>query len=416
MRLHQPGVVLSLYEPSALQSSVAGARRRGQTRAAGALNWDHSSNLRALRVLILTASVGEGHDLPAQLLAEQIRANRPDAEVRIEDGLQSMGWLVRTISEDGARLAFFRFRWLWDAAYWVFAELAPTRALARTALSGFAATRLLRLVESVDPDVVVSVYPQTTDVLGRLRRTGRLQVPAVGAITDIAALAYWAAPGIDLHLVVFRESVAEVRRVAGNDADVRVVRGFSRPEFYEPRDPAGARGSLGLPQDGRVVLVSGGGWGVGNLADAADEALRHADVRSVVCLCGRNDELRGRLASRFADEPRVRLEGFTEAMNDWLAAADVLIHSTGGLTVLEARMRGCPTISFGWGRGHVRRHDEAFVRFGYADVVASAADLPAALARAFAASKAADLSYAQLPLAAELVLALADQPDGSEDD
>jgi UDP-N-acetylglucosamine:LPS N-acetylglucosamine transferase len=39
-----------------------------------------------LRVLILTASVGEGHDLPAQLLADQIRADRLDAEVRVVRG------------------------------------------------------------------------------------------------------------------------------------------------------------------------------------------------------------------------------------------------------------------------------------------------------------------------------------------
>jgi UDP-N-acetylglucosamine:LPS N-acetylglucosamine transferase len=366
--------------------------------------------------LILTASVGEGHDLPAQLLAEQIRADRPDVEVRIEDALRSMGWLVRTVSEDAARVVFFRLRWLWDATYWVSAEFAPTRTLTRKFLSRLAATRLLRLVESVDPEVVVSVYPQTTDVLGALRRAGRLKVPAVGAITDIAGLAYWAAPGIDLHLVVFGESVAEVREIAGNETDVRVVRGFSRREFYEPRDAADARRSLGLPHDGRVVLVSGGGWGVGNLADAVGAALRDADVSSVVCLCGRNDALRERLASRFGEEPRVRTEGFTEAMNDWLAAADVLVHSTGGLTVLEAHLRGCPTISFGWGRGHVRRHDQAFAEFGYADVVASATALPAALSRAFAAPKEADLSYAELPSAAELVLALARETEGAERD
>jgi UDP-N-acetylglucosamine:LPS N-acetylglucosamine transferase len=364
--------------------------------------------------LILTASVGEGHDLPAQLLADQIRIDRPDVEVHIEDALLSMGWFVRTVSEDGARLVFFRLRWLWDATYWVSAAFAPTRGLTRRFLHRMASGRLLRRVESVDPDVVVSVYPQTTEVLGALRRRGRLKAPAVGAITDIAGLAYWAAPGIDLHLVTFGESIAEVREIAGSDTDVRLVRGFSRPEFYEPREAAEARQSLGLPRDGRIVLVSGGGWGVGDLADAAEAALRHADVSSVVCLCGRNDEVGERLRTHFTADPRVRVEGFTEAMNDWLAAADVLIHSTGGLTVLEARMRGCPTISFGWGRGHVRRHDEAFVEFGFAEVVAAAADLPAALARAFTARKEGDLSYAELPSAAELVLALGGQADGAE--
>ena len=43
------------------------------------------------RVLILTASVGEGHDLPARTLAEQLRREAPGTEVVIEDGLRAMG-------------------------------------------------------------------------------------------------------------------------------------------------------------------------------------------------------------------------------------------------------------------------------------------------------------------------------------
>jgi len=35
-----------------------------------------------------------------------------------------------------------------------------------------------------------------------------------------------------------------------------------------------------------------------------------------------------------------------------------------GLTVLEALMRGCPAVSYGWGRGHVRVNNAAFRRFG----------------------------------------------------
>ena len=58
-------------------------------------------------------------------------------------------------------------------------------------------------------------------------------------------------------------------------------------------------------------------------------------------------------------------------MSEWLAAGDALVHSTGGLTVLEAHVRGCPTISYGWGRGHIRVNNEAFRRFGIAEVAES---------------------------------------------
>ena len=47
-----------------------------------------------------------------------------------------------------------------------------------------------------------------------------------------------------------------------------------------------------------------------------------------------------------------------------LGGFDALVHSTGGLTVLEALMRGCPAISYGWGRGHVRLHNAATLQPG----------------------------------------------------
>src|SRR5205807_8759705 len=131
----------------------------------------------------------------------------------------------------------------------------------------------------------------------------------------------------------------------------------------------------------------GGGWGVGDLDGAIQAALSVDGVAAVVCLCGRNDGLRERVGERFAGEPGVRALGFVERMVDVMAAADVLVHSTAGLTVLEAWMLGCRPISYGWGVGHVRLNNRAFRRFGLADVVASEPELRAAIAHALAAPR-----------------------------
>src|SRR5205823_11725270 len=153
-----------------------------------------------------------------------------------------------------------------------------------------------------------------------------------------------------------------------------------------------------------IVLVSGGGWGVGDLESAIDTALALDDVDVIACLCGRNDELRERLAGRYTAEARVRLVGFTEQMSEWLAAADALVHSTGGLTVLEAYVRGCPAISYGWGRGHIRANNAAFRRYGIAEVVAGPRELERARRTALAPRPAPGLALGSLPSAASLVL------------
>ena len=358
------------------------------------------------RVLILTASVGEGHDLPARTLADQLRREAPGVDVVIEDGLEAMGRLFVLVNERAPGVVFFRFRWLWDAAFLLFVRLGPTRRLTQRLVRGAGSRGLLRVVDRVDPDVVVSVYPMTTEVLGWLRRGGRIDVPVVAAITDLAMMHYWAAPGVDLHLITHPESVDEVLEVAGRATRVAPLHGLTRPEFAEPRDPASARRDLDLPPTGKVVLVSGGGWGVGDLESAVDTALQLDDVAVVACLCGRNDVLQRKLAHRYAGEERVRLVAFTDRMSDWLAAGDALVHSTGGLTVLEAYVRGCPTISYGWGRGHIRANNEAFRRHGIADVVRTRRELRSALVVALAARRAPGLALAAFPSAAQLVLDL----------
>jgi processive 1,2-diacylglycerol beta-glucosyltransferase len=332
--------------------------------------------------------------------------------VVIEDSLAAMGRLFIAINEQAPRVIFYRLLWIFDVSFWLFARFPPTRRGAQLLLTLLAGPGLVRLIARVEPDVIVSVYPVTTEVLGRLRRRGRLHMPVCAAITDLAAMRYWAAPGIDLHLVTHPQSIAEVRQVAGRETAVHCVHGLTSPEFVEPREPADARPELGLPADGKIVLVSGGGWGVGDLESATETALAVEGVSEIVCLSGRNEELRTRLENRFADDRRVRVVGFTDRMGDWLAAADALVHSTGGLTVLEAHIRGCPAISYGWGRGHIRLNNKAFRRFGLADVATSQEELAQALRRALIGRKPQDLSFASLPSAASLVLACAGEQAG----
>src|SRR5690242_3041357 len=262
------------------------------------------------RVLILTASVGEGHDRPARWLAAQLREERPDVEVAVEDCLPAMGRFVTLISESAPRIVFYRLRWLWDLGFWFFTRPAPTRELSQRVITRLGGPGLLRLIERHDPDVIVSVYPNVTEVLGRLRRSGRLRAPSIAAITDLAAMHYWASRGIDVHLVTHPESIEEVRTIVGADGAVHCAHGFTDPAFRDASTQADARATLGLPRDGKIVLVSGGGWGVGDVHGAVEQSLAIGDVAQVVCLCGRNEELRADLVERFTHDPRVRVEGF----------------------------------------------------------------------------------------------------------
>jgi hypothetical protein len=239
-------------------------------------------------------------------------------------------------------------------------------------------------------------------VLGELRRKGRLDVPCYSSITDLAGLQFWAHPGIDLHFITHPESAEEVEQIAG-PGSVRWAKPPTSPAFLAARSREEARRALGLPAEGTVISVSGGGWGVGDLVGATRAALAVPDAL-VLCLCGRNDKTRARVAGVFGDEPRLRLMGFTDRMGDVLAASDTLVHSSAGLTVLEALIRGCPVVSYGFGYGHVRASNAALERFGLAQVARTQEELSPAITRALEQCPEPDGSFARRPSTASLIL------------
>jgi processive 1,2-diacylglycerol beta-glucosyltransferase len=292
--------------------------------------------------------------------------------------------------------------WLFDLQYRLFMHVGPTRWLSRRLLTVFGRRGLMRLIRAHDPDVIVSTYPGVTAVLGELRRKRRLDVPCYSSITDLAGLQFWAHPGIDLHFITHPESTEEVEKIAG-PGTVRWAKPPTAPAFLATRSREDARKALGLPANGRVIAVSGGGWGVGDLVGATGAALEFEDA-TVLCLCGRNDSLRAKVVGRFGDEPRLRVMGFTDRMGDVLAAADALVHSSAGLTVLEAIIRGCPVVSYGFGYGHVRVSNAALERFKLAQVAHHEADLVPAITRALELRPEPDPRFARRPSTASLIL------------
>src|SRR5205085_11469433 len=105
------------------------------------------------------------------------------------------------------------------------------------------------------------------------------------------------------------------------------------------------RAKHGLHAERVTLLASAGGFGVGAVEHMFEAlcALRHP--AQLVAVCGRNEELRARLARKVAKlapdgQLAVKVIGYTTEMDELMAAADILIGKPGGLTMSEALARG----------------------------------------------------------------------------
>lgn len=360
------------------------------------------------RVVVLTANVGEGHLAAARVVADDLRDASPGIEVTTIDALEVLGPVLRVLLRDAYRLQLRRTPWIFALLFGLFLRVRPLRGIGRLALATFGAHRMEKALSALQPDLVVSTYPAATSVLGSLRRRRRLDVVACATITDLGGVPFWAHRGIDLHLVMHPALVPLVEREAGMHS-ARAVAPLVDTSFRMAPDRSGARRALQLPERGRVVVVSGGGWGVGDLAGATEEAARIPGA-IVICLTGRNTQLHEALTSSFAGQAHVRVVGFTERMERVLAAADVVVHTTGGVTCLEALTIGCPIVAFGPPAGHAPTLARSMAQLGIAVHARNRKELRAAL---LAPTPAPTLDASSPAAATQLLQARLRRPDAA---
>ncbi|RKT87961.1 UDP-N-acetylglucosamine:LPS N-acetylglucosamine transferase [Saccharopolyspora antimicrobica] len=329
------------------------------------------------RVLLVSATIGEGHNATGRAVAEAAGRAWPGCEVGWLDALRAMGrwvpaafnWIYVTNVESTPWLYDFFYASLWR--YRWFANGS------RRFVGAWSGRRLRRAIAEARPDLIVSTYPLGTAGLDWLRRRGELDVPVAAVVSDFSPHPFWVYPEADLHYVMSEASLREMRR-----AEPDAVGAVCVPPVvsaFRPGDRAAARRGFGLPESGFTVLVSCGSLGFGSVERAVDAALRAEGVARVVVVCGRNDALRERLAAH--DEERLVALGWVEDMPGLVTCADVVVSNAGGATALEALACGRAVIMFEPIAGHGRANAELMAEAGLAELCPGAADLTATLRR-----------------------------------
>ncbi|MGI5459945.1 glycosyltransferase [Streptomyces sp. CA-249302] len=309
------------------------------------------------RVVIVSASIGAGHDgaaheLHRRLLASGVTVDRFD----LLDLLPArIGRAVR----DGYHRMLVRAPWAYQRIYNSTERSGGGGPLAR-ALLRTAEDRMLRALPA-DTGAVVSTYPGASRVLGRLRLAGRLDVPVLTYLTDFSVHPLWVADGVDVHLAAHAVPAAQARALGAHD--VRVAGPVVDPRFRPARaaERSAARARFGLPDSAPLALLVAGSWGVGPVRQVALE-LRECGAAVPVVVCGRNEVL----AQQLRADGIEHVHGWVDDMPGLMHAADVLVQNAGGLTSLEAFAAGLPVLSYRCIPGHGLTNSAALDEAGVA--------------------------------------------------
>jgi processive 1,2-diacylglycerol beta-glucosyltransferase len=331
------------------------------------------------RVLIISVKAGAGHIRAAAAVEEAFKESFPSIDVKNVDALEYTNAAFRKSYTRGYDALAVDLPSLWGFIYENLEKKpadAPVKNLSRM-VNRLNAGRFLKLVEEFAPDAIVSTHYLPAEILAPRRRKGKLSARLFVVLTDYDIHTMWLQDGTDRYFVATDEMAYALRAKGVGGAGVSVTGIPVMPVFSRryPDKPS-MRAKLGLRADARTVLVSAGGFGmvpvdetVAMLADAAPEA-------QVLAVAGRNEKLRKALEAVAAGRPgRVVPFGFVTNMHELMAASDLAVTKSGGLTSSECLAMGLPMVIWNPIRGQEERNADHLLEQGVALRANSAAHL-----------------------------------------
>jgi processive 1,2-diacylglycerol beta-glucosyltransferase len=298
------------------------------------------------RILVLSASVGAGHLRAAEAVELALRELDPSAEVQNLDVLDFTNAAFRQLYGraylDLVNKAPHVLGYFYDL---LDRQPSPQRKSDRLRLlmEKLNLRKFLRLLRTEPWDVIVNTHFLPAEMIAALRGQGQIGAPHLTVTTDFETHRLWINQPCDHYFTATEEGAANLQHWGVPAADVTVSGIPVHPAFSQPKDRAECRRRLQLAGGRPVILQLAGGFGVGPIERLCRGILEVETPLELVVVAGRNEELKARL-EQIGPPPRhlLHVSGFTTQMDEFMAAADLVVSKPGGLTTSEALARGTP--------------------------------------------------------------------------
>ena len=298
-------------------------------------------------IAIFSVSAGTGHVRAAEALTATASALHPDITVVHVDLMTLVPPLFKKLYADTYLPLVERHPLLWGYLY----ERSDRRRLdsaldrLRIALERLNTQKLKDLLNRVNPDAVICTHFLPAELLSRWRRKRSFRKPVWVVITDFDAHMLW----VHKHLTGYCTASVEVAyrlQARGADASTIFPTGIPiMPAFSQELSRVVCAHELNLDPLKPTLLLMSGGAGMGSTHRIARRLLSLKEDFQLIALAGKNPGLLADLRKLAREHPGKLLPlGFTRTIERAMAASDLAITKSGGLTTSECLAVGLPVL------------------------------------------------------------------------
>ena len=286
------------------------------------------------KILILTASFGEGHNAAARGIRDGLARMAPDAEVEMHDLFAETYGALNELVRKAYLTVINRWPRSWGRVYrWLDLKTTVDQDLGR--FFSPVKNRLAHLLARLQPDAVVSVFPPYPYMLNQILGPSRSCRSVVVVTDSITVNAIWYRCSADYFLVPNEQSAAVVSK--GGVAP-ELIKTFGFPVSPKFADLAQDRQPPSESARRVLYMINAG------TKRAPELVSKLLDLgMELTVTVGRDDRLR-RAIEASANNRKIDIVGWTDDLPRMLGASHLLIGKAGGATVQETIAARCPMI------------------------------------------------------------------------
>lgn len=295
------------------------------------------------KVLLLSASIGDGHNQVARAMSESIKDYLPLLEPVTVDLTTLIHPAFSKISTFMYKQSIKKLPQLYGYLY----RKTRIQSTFSTKLHSFfimGGHSILELIQAIKPVAIISTHPFAAGMISKLKEEGSVGIPAITIITDYGDHSYWVHPCTDQYIVATQQLKRKLIDIGIEAYKIQATgiplkRGFSKRVSKQ-----GVCGKYGLSPHKFTLLVMGGGDGF-----FPKEAFQQLETLStpiqLMIVCGKNDKLKDSLQRAFAySKHDVRIMGYMDNIHELMAISNLVMTKPGGVTMSEAIAMGAPLL------------------------------------------------------------------------
>ena len=313
------------------------------------------------RILILSASTGGGHMRASSALKSYITDNYENAVVDIVDTLAYINPILNKTVTEGYVQMVRKTPNLFGAVYNSSNKETPLNSFV-VSFNNFFSKKLLPLIEEFKPNIIITTHPFSTEMISNLKEQKLIDIPLVCILTDYAPHRTWINKHVNEYIVANEDMIDLMVEMGAKRESIHPFGIPIDPSFYTKHDKDLILRELGLNPKIPTILVMAGSFGVSDIMKIYKNIVNIDLDFQLIIITGRNQKLYDAFDKIISDQNEeeqqnkylreikkikdaiikpiknkpTKLLFFTNEVEKYMHASDLIITKPGGLTVSEA--------------------------------------------------------------------------------